>query len=97
VVIVGDDPAELQKVIAERLDGWQLEAIRRGHDPYPDPAIGPVSEDFEIPDKENAFFMAGMPIKMNERHAIFRRSSWAIHTRPGPGSRLFAGFATAKA
>ncbi len=68
VVIVGDfDPAEARKLIADKLDGWRspkpfADVLR----PYPNPPIAPATEVFETPDKQNAVFLAGMPIKMTD-------------------------------
>ena len=68
VVIVGDfDPAEARKLIADKLDGWQSpKPYAEVLTPYPSPADRPTTEVFETPDKQNAVFLAGMPIKMTD-------------------------------
>jgi zinc protease len=68
VVIVGDfDPKEIQALIASKLDGWKSpKPYSEVHTPYPDPPISPIEQTFETPDKQNAFFMAGMPVKMSD-------------------------------
>jgi zinc protease len=68
VVIVGDfDPAEARKLIADELDGWRSpKPYTEVLTPYPSPPIAPATEAFETPDKKNAVFLAGMPIKMTD-------------------------------
>ncbi len=68
VVIVGDfDPQQIKDLIATKLDGWKSpKPYSEVHTPYPEPPIPATSETFETPDKENAIFMAGMPIKMSD-------------------------------
>ena len=39
--------------------------------PYSDLAKDPTSRSFNTPDKENAFFLAGMPIEMRDSHADY--------------------------
>jgi zinc protease len=93
VVIVGDfDAPAVQQLIAAQLDGWRS---RRPYaevlSPYPDPKVAPVSEAFETPDKENAFFMAGMPVKMNSDHADYPALLFGNFVLgQGPASRLFS-------
>jgi zinc protease len=68
VVVVGDfDPAEVRKLIADKLDGWRSsKPYAEVLTPYPSPPIAPTTEVFETPDKKNAVFLAGMPIKMTD-------------------------------
>ena len=73
VAVVGDfDPEEIRKLIATELDGWKspkpyVEVLT----PFPDPPAAPVSQVFDTPDKENAIFVAGQRIAMNDAHADF--------------------------
>jgi zinc protease len=93
VVIVGDfDAAAAQQLIGAQLDGWRSQRpYAEVVSPYPDPKVGPVSEIFETPDKENAFFMAGMPVKMNSDDADYPALLFGnFMLGQGPASRLFA-------
>ncbi len=73
VAIVGDfDPEAIAKLIAEELDGWKSpKPYTEVLTPFPDPPTAPVSQVFETPDKENAIFVAGQRIAMNDAHADF--------------------------
>jgi len=73
VAVVGDfDPEEIRKLIASELDGWKSpKPYAEVLTPFPDPAPAPVNEVFNTPDKENAIFVAGMRIPMNDSHADF--------------------------
>ncbi|HLF11496.1 MAG TPA: pitrilysin family protein [Gammaproteobacteria bacterium] len=92
VVVVGDfDPSVVERVMAEKLDGWESpQAYTEVTNPYPDPPIDPVSDVFETPDKENAFLMAGMPIKMSDEHPDYAALVLGNYIfGQGPSSRLF--------
>jgi zinc protease len=73
VVVVGDfDADEIRKLVADKLDGWKSpKPYTDLPTPYPSPPIAPITRAFETPDKENAFFMAGMPIKMTDSDADY--------------------------
>jgi zinc protease len=93
VAIVGDfDPAEIRELVAERLDGWRSpKPFADVLNPYPEPPVEPVAEIFETPDKENAFFLAGLPIKMNDEHRDFPALVLGNYIfGQGPSSRLFS-------
>jgi zinc protease len=93
VVVVGDfDAAAVQELIGAQLDGWRSrQPYAEVLSAYPDPKVGPVSEAFETPDKENAFFMAGMPVKINSDHADYPALLFGnFMLGQGPASRLFA-------
>ena len=93
VVVVGDfDPEAVRQLLAEKLDGWRspkpYTEIPNG---YPSPEIAPVEQVFETPDKENAFFLAGMPIKMTDEHADFPALVLGNYLLgQGASSRLFS-------
>jgi zinc protease len=73
VSIVGDfDPAAVQKLLAAKLDGWKSpKPYKEVTTPYPAPAIEPKNQVFETPDKENAVFLAGMPLKLRDSDADY--------------------------
>ena len=73
VSIVGDfDAVAIRELIAKKLDGWQSpKPYAEVLTPYPNPPIAPKNEVFQTPDKENAFFLAGMPIAMTDSDADF--------------------------
>lgn len=70
VAIVGDfDTDAIRAQIAEKLDSWRSpKPYREVLSTYPNPPIAPTTAKFETPDKENAFFVAGMPIQMMDSH-----------------------------
>ena len=74
--------------IAERLDDWRSpkpfsDVLTR----YANLATDPTTEVFDTPDKENAFFLAGMPIEMRDSHADYPGAR-ARQLHPGLGRRL---------
>ena len=84
VSVVGDfDAAAIRDQIAKKLDGWKSpKPYAEVLSPFPDPPIKPSEEVFQTPDKENAFFLAGMPIPLKDTTRIIPRScsattSWA--------------------
>jgi zinc protease len=68
IAIVGDfDPAPAAALLGEALGDWQSPLpYEEIVNPYPEPPIAPVDRAFETPDKENAFLMAGMPIRVGD-------------------------------
>jgi zinc protease len=70
VVVIGDfDPNEVRSLLAERLDGWKSpKPFADVLNLYDDLATDPTRQSFTTPDKENAFFLAGMPIEMRDSH-----------------------------
>jgi zinc protease len=92
VVFVGDfDPATVEALVAAKLDGWKSpKPYAEITTPYPDKPIPPVEEVFNTPDKENAFFLAGMPIKMSDSHADYPALVFGNYLfGAGASSRLF--------
>ncbi len=65
---VGDfDEAEVKNKITAVIGDWKAkEPYQRIPRPYQPPKPGVLS--FETPDKANAFFIAGMPLEMNDAH-----------------------------
>ena len=70
VVVVGDfDPVAVRAAVEDFIDGWESpQTYAEVTYPYPEGGIEPIREVFETPDKENAFFMAGMPLDMSDEH-----------------------------
>jgi zinc protease len=93
VAIVGDfDPEEIRKLIASELDGWKSpKPYTEVLTPFPERPVAAVAEAFKTPDKENAFFLAGMPIAMTDSHADFAALAFGNYMLgQGASSRLFA-------
>jgi len=92
VVIVGDfDPNAVRALIAEKLDGWKSpKAFSDVLNLYSNLATDPTAQDFNTPDKENAFFLGGMPIEMRDSHADYPALVFGNYILgSGPASRLF--------
>ena len=57
---------------------------------YANLAKDPTTQDFNTPDKENAFFLGGMPIEMRDSHADYPALVFGNYILgSGPASRLF--------
>jgi zinc protease len=92
VVVVGDfDPNEVRALIAQSLDGWRSpKPFSDVLNLYANLAKDPTSQDFNTPDKENAFFMGGMPIEMRDMHPDYPALLFGNYILgQGPASRLF--------
>jgi zinc protease len=92
VVVVGDfDPNEVRALIAQGLDGWRSpKPFSDVLNLYANLAKDPASQDFNTPDKENAFFMGGMPIEMRDTHPDYPALLFGNYILgQGPASRLF--------
>lgn len=93
VAVVGDfDAAQIQALVEQGLGDWTspqpYAEILSG---YPSPPIAPVDQKFETPDKENAFFLAGMPIRMTDEHPDYPALVIGNYLfGQGPASRLFS-------
>jgi zinc protease len=92
VVVVGDfDPNEVRALVTALLGDWQSpkpfsDVLNR----YEDLATAPTTEVFETPDKENAFFLAGMPLEMRDSHPDYPALVLGNYILgQGPASRLF--------
>jgi zinc protease len=93
VVVVGDfDPNAVRELLTERLSSWRSpKPYTEVQVSYPEPALDPLSEIFETPDKENAFFLAGMPIKMTDEHPDYPALVLGNYILgQGASSRLFS-------
>ncbi|HSC16547.1 MAG TPA: pitrilysin family protein [Gammaproteobacteria bacterium] len=92
VIVVGDfDPNEVRALIAQGLDGWRSpKPFSDVLNLYANLAKDPTSQDFNTPDKENAFFMGGMPIEMRDSHPDYAALLFGNYILgQGPASRLF--------
>jgi zinc protease len=92
VVIIGDfDPDEVRELVTERLGDWRSpKAFDDVLNLYSNLATEPTTEQFDTPDKENAFFLAGMPIEMRDSHPDYPALVLGNYILgQGPASRLF--------
>jgi zinc protease len=92
VVIVGDFDADaIRALITERLGDWR--SPKPASDVlnlYDNLATDPTAQVFDTPDKENAFFLAGMPIEMRDSHPDYAALVLGNYILgQGPASRLF--------
>jgi zinc protease len=92
VVVVGDfDPTEVRTLVEELLGDWRSpkpfsDVLNR----YADLETAPTTAVFDTPDKENAFFLAGMPLEMRDSHADYPALVLGNYILgQGPASRLF--------
>jgi zinc protease len=93
VSVVGDfDAAAIRDQIAKKLDGWKSpKPYADVLTPFPDPPIAPTTEVFQTPDKENAFFLAGMPIALKDSDADYPALVLGNYILgSGASSRLFS-------
>ena len=93
VSVVGDfDAATIRDQIAKKLDGWKSpKPYAEVLTPFPEPSIAPSEEVFQTPDKENAFFLAGLPIAMKDSDADFPALVLGNYILgSGASSRLFS-------
>jgi zinc protease len=93
VAIVGDfDPEEITQLLRSELDGWKSpKRYSEVLTPFPERPAPPVSQTFQTPDKENAFFLAGMQIEMTDSHADFPALVLGNYILgSGASSRLFS-------
>jgi zinc protease len=92
VVVIGDfDPNAVRALLADRLDGWRSpKPFSDMLTQYANLAKDPVTQDFNTPDKENAFILGGMPIQMRDAHADYPALLFGNYILgSGPASRLF--------
>jgi zinc protease len=93
IAIVGDfDPDEIRQVLEAELDGWKSpKPYTEVLTPFPERPAPAVEQVFETPDKDNAFFFAGMPVAMTDSHADFPALVLGNYLLgQGASSRLFA-------
>jgi len=93
VVAVGDfDPEAFAAAIEAGLANWESpRPFVQIVSPYPDPVPPAVNESFDTPDKENAYFLAALPIQMNNEDEDYPAMVLGAYILgDGAGSRLFA-------
>ena len=90
IVVVGQfDPAQVEKLAGELFGNWKSPGrYERLANPYR--KIEPVDRKLETPDKQNALFLAGMRVRMNDEDPDYPAMIVANYILGGSGgSRLF--------
>ena len=90
LVISGQfDPVAMKKLVTELFGDWKSPAkFERVHYDYA--AVAPVDNKIETPDKQNALFLFGMPVKMNDADPDYPALMMAgVMFGGSPNSRLF--------
>ena len=90
VVVVGQfDPAQVEKLVGELFNNWKSPSrYERMANVYR--KIEPVDTKFETPDKQNALFLAGMKVKMDDDDPDYPAMILGNYILGGSGgSRLF--------
>jgi len=90
IVISGQfDPVEMQKLVGELFGDWKsAKPYQRITNTYAN--VAPVNHKLETPDKQNALFLIGMPLKMNDEDPDYAAATIAGMVFGGsPNSRLF--------
>jgi zinc protease len=83
------DPAQVQKLVTELFGDWKsASGYERITNTYA--KVEPINHKIETPDKQNALFLAGMPMKMNDEDPDYAALTIAGMIFGGsPNSRLF--------
>jgi zinc protease len=90
IVISGQfDPVQIKKLVIELFGDWKSASrYERISDSYD--KVEAINHKIETPDKQNALFLAGMPIKMNDEDLDYPALTIAGMVFGGsPNSRLF--------
>jgi zinc protease len=90
IVISGQfDPAVVQKLVSELFGDWKsAKPYQRITNTYA--KVAQVNHKLETPDKQNALFLVGMPLKMNDEDPDYAATTIAGMVFGGtPNSRLF--------
>lgn len=90
IVISGQfDPVQMKKLVTELFGDWKSASrFQRVNDPYE--AVPQFNDKIETPDKQNALFLVGMPMKMNDDDPDYAALTIAGMVFGGtPNSRLF--------
>jgi zinc protease len=95
LALVGDfDPAEVKSLAGQLLGDWKSPA-KYVRVPYAYKPVEVINKTIETPDKANALFVVGMPVKLNEKHPDFPALMFANYIfGGGSSSRLFARIRT---
>ena len=92
IVVIGDfDPNAVRALLANGLGDWRSpKPFSDMLTQYANLAKDPTTQDFNTPDKENAFFLGGMYIEMRDSHADYPALVFGNYILgSGPASRLF--------
>jgi zinc protease len=83
------DPAQIQKLVTELFGDWKSTShYQRILNPYT--PVSAINDKIETPDKQNAVFLAGMPMKINDDDPDYPALTIAGMIFGGsPNSRLF--------
>jgi zinc protease len=83
------DPAKVQKLVVELFGDWKSASrYERITNTYA--KVEPINHKIETPDKQNALFLVGMPMKMNDEDPDYAALTIAGMIFGGsPNSRLF--------
>lgn len=95
LTIVGDfDADEMKKLAAELFGDWKS-AAKYERVPYEYKPVEVVNKTIETPDKANATFTAGVPLKLSQKHPDYAALQFANFIfGGGSSSRLFARIRT---
>ena len=90
IVISGQfDPEQMKKLVTDLFGDWKS-ASRYERIPDPFEAVEAINHKVETPDKQNALFLAGMPMKMSDDDPDYAAITIAGMVFGGsPNSRLF--------
>jgi zinc protease len=90
IVVSGQfDPVEMRKLVGELFGDWKSPSrYERVSNMYAN--VAPINDKIETPDKQNAIFLAGMPLMMNDEDPDYAALTIAGMVFGGsPNSRLF--------
>jgi len=89
IVLSGQfDPEQMRKLVGELFGDWKS-ASPYAHIPNSYAKVGPINHKIETPDKQNAAFMAGMPLQMTDEDRDYAALTIAGLVFGGsPNSRL---------
>ena len=95
LAMVGDfDPPEMKKLAAELFGDWKS-PVKFTRVPFAYKPVEAFNKAIETPDKANAMFVAGLPLKLNELDPDYPALSFANYIfGGGSSSRLFSRIRT---
>ena len=93
--LVGDfDPQEIKALAGNLFGDWKSPA-KYARVPYTYKPVEPLQRTIETPDKANAYFTIGMPLKLSEKHPDYPALLFGNYMfGGGASSRLFARIRT---
>jgi zinc protease len=95
LAVVGDfDPQEVKALAGELFGDWKSPS-KVARIPYEYKPVQALNQTIETPDKANAYFTAGMPLKLSEKHPDYPALTFGNYMfGGGASSRLFARIRT---